>query len=196
MRRNDLRSPNPGRSAPGCYECSIMKSELSFREATISDANTIARIGAETFKVAFGPDNTPDDMEEYLAANFSLDVIRDLLEEASSTFLLGYESGKVIGYAMLCEGTPPSSVMDSSPIELVRFYVVEELIGLGYGSELMRACLAKAQEMGHATIWLGVWEKNDRAVRFYEKWGFKKVGTKQFILGRDVQRDFIMQRAG
>jgi ribosomal protein S18 acetylase RimI-like enzyme len=173
-----------------------MKREVTFRVATISDAITIARIGAETFKVAFGLDNTPEDMEEYLAANFSRDVIRDLLAEASSTFLLGYEGGKVIGYAMLRKGAPPSSVMGSSPIELVRFYVVEGFLGLGYGSELMRACLAKAQEMGHATIWLGVWEKNDRAVRFYEKWGFRKVGTKRFILGRDVQRDFIMQRSG
>jgi ribosomal protein S18 acetylase RimI-like enzyme len=59
----------------------------------------------------------------------------------------------------------------------------------------MRACLEEARKMGHATIWLGVWEKNERAIRFYDKWGFRKIGEKQFVLGRDVQTDFIMERS-
>ena len=171
-----------------------MNRAYSFRKATASDASLIARIGAKTFKAAFGPENTPEDMDAYLAANFNLEVIQSLLEEEGSTFLLGYESDKIIGYAMLREGRPPDSVVGDSPIELVRFYILEELIGSGYGSELMRACLAEAQDMGHSTIWLGVWERNERAIRFYEKWGFRKVGIKKFMLGQDVQYDFVLQR--
>jgi GNAT superfamily N-acetyltransferase len=171
-----------------------MNRDLSFREAVVSDASLIAHIGAETFKATFGPDNTPEDMEAYLVANFNLEVIKALLDETSSTFLLGYEYEKVIGYAMLMEGVPPDSIVSPNPIELVRFYILPELIGSGYGSELMSACLAKAYDLGHTTVWLGVWEKNLRAIRFYEKWGFRKVGIKQFILGQDVQSDFIMQR--
>ena len=170
-----------------------MDRDLSFRKATLSDASTIARIGAQTFQAAFGPYNTREDMEEYLAANFNLDVIQSLLEGSSSTFLLGSEGEKVFGYAMLREGPSPDSITGSSSVELVRFYVAEELIGMGYGSELMHACLVKARDLGHASVWLGVWEKNNRAIRFYEKWGFKKVGIKKFILGQDIQNDFIMQ---
>jgi len=172
-----------------------MNPNLIFRRATISDASTIAPIGAETFKAAYGPDNTPEDMEEYLAANFNLGTIQSQLADPSSIFLMGFGGGKLIGYAMLKEGVPPGSVSGGSPIEVVRFYVIEEVIGSGYGSQLMRACLDETRKMGHATLWLGVWEKNERAIRFYEKWGFRKVGETQFNLGRDAQNDLIMERS-
>ena len=171
-----------------------MNRDLMFRRATISDASTIAQIGADTFKAAFGPDNTLENMDEYLSANFNTETIQSQLTDPSSIFLMGFDGGKLIGYAMLNEGTPPVSVPGSNPVELVRFYVVEEVIGLGYGSELMRACLDETRKLSYTTIWLGVWEKNERAIRFYEKWGFGKVGKKQFILGQDVQYDFIMER--
>ncbi|MHC4791202.1 MAG: GNAT family N-acetyltransferase [Planctomycetota bacterium] len=58
----------------------------------------------------------------------------------------------------------------------------------------MKSCLEAARIDGHQTIWLGVWEKNAQAIRFYEKWDFKKVGTKEFILGSDRQIDDVMER--
>jgi len=170
-----------------------MDRNLTFRRATPEDANTIARIGAATFTAAFGPQNTPEDMKAYLATNFNLEVIQTQIEDASSTFLLGFEGEKVVGYAMFKAGLPPASVSDAEAIELVRFYVVEEVIGKGYGSALMQACLDEVGILGYSTIWLGVWERNERAIRFYEKWGFTKVGTKEFILGRDVQHDWVME---
>ena len=57
----------------------------------------------------------------------------------------------------------------------------------------MRACIEEARTMGHKTIWLDVWEKNKRAIRFYEKWGFRLVGNAQYVIGRDVTDDFIME---
>lgn len=171
-----------------------MTRNLSFRRATAEDAGTIARIGAETFEAAFGADNTPEDMLEYLSASFNVQTIQSDLEDDSSSYLLGYENRNVFGYAMFREGDPPESVGGPRPIELVRFYIVEEVIGQGYGSELMQACIDDATKGGYTPIWLGVWEKNERAIGFYKKWGFQKVGMKQFVLGSDVQTDVIMER--
>jgi ribosomal protein S18 acetylase RimI-like enzyme len=185
----------PGSSAQSCQASHNMKMDLLFRKATVVDTSIIARIGAETFKGAFGAENTPGDMEEYLNANFNPKTISSQIEDEFSTFLLGYEGDSIFGYAMLHEGTPPDSLSGSNPIELVRFYVIGDVIGLGYGSELMRACLDEATRMGFSTIWLGVWEKNARAIHFYEKWGFTNVGEKQFVLGSDVQTDLIMLRS-
>ena len=117
-----------------------MNRDLSFRIATISDASTIAQIGAETFKAAFGPDNTPEDMAKYLAANFNQGTIQSQIADKSSIFLMGFDGGKLIGYAMLKEGVPPGSISGESPIELVRFYVIEEVTGSGYGSQF-NACM-------------------------------------------------------
>lgn len=168
--------------------------KLDFRTAGIADADLIVQIGAETFLAAFGPDNTVEDMEKYLAANFNLERIRSQIEDPAASFLLGYDGGQLAAYAMLRAGTPPKSVTSPDPIELVRFYVRPEIIGLGYGSALMTACLRQAQDLGRSTIWLGVWEINQRAIRFYQKWDFKIVGERKFILGDDVQNDFIMAR--
>jgi GNAT superfamily N-acetyltransferase len=170
-----------------------MKSGLVFRKATVEDTNTIVQFGADTFKAAFGPYNTSEDMAEYLAANFNHETIQSIIEDVSSFFLLGHEGNKMIGYAMLKEGTHPDFVTGPNPIELVRFYVTPEVIGLGYGSELMQACLDKALAMGHKTVWLATWQKNERAIRFYEKWGFRIVGNAIYIIGDDVTDDFVMQ---
>jgi len=160
---------------PDIKASSTMNLNLTFRRATIADTSTIVQIGAETFKAAFGPYHTPEDMDAYLVANFNSKIIQSLIEDVSYYFLLGFEGKKVIGDAMLRDVPPPESVSGSNPIELVRFYVIQEAIGLGYGSELMRACIEEARTMGHKTIWLDVWEKNKRAIRFYEKWGFRLV---------------------
>jgi ribosomal protein S18 acetylase RimI-like enzyme len=170
-----------------------MKKNLTFRKATVEDTDTIVQLGADTFKAAFGPYHTPEDMDEYLAANFNNEIVQSLLEDVSSHFLLGYEGKKVIGYAMLREEPHPDFVSGSNPIELIRFYVTPEVIGLGYGSELMRICLEEALTMGHTTIWLATWQKNERAIRFYERWGFRIVGNATYVIGEDVTDDFIMQ---
>jgi ribosomal protein S18 acetylase RimI-like enzyme len=82
-----------------------------------------------------------------------------------------------------------------NPVELVRLYVLREWLGRGVGEALMRACVDEARRAGHATIWLGVWERNGRAQAFYRKWNFRAVGEHVFQLGYDPQKDILMQRA-
>ena len=168
--------------------------KLDIRRATVEDAGVVAAIGAHTFEASFGADNRPEDMQQYLALSFSPTHIESQLSDPTSIFLLAYEDDRTVGYAMLCKSKKPVSVLGPEPIELVRFYIEAEIIGKGYGSALMHACLDEAQKSGHRTIWLGVWEKNQRAIRFYRKWGFTKVGTQQFVLGSDLQNDHILAR--
>ena len=172
----------------------MISEKFSICRATPDDDSLIADMGARTFKAAFGADNRPEDMEQYLSLNFSKNHIKAQLSDPSSIFLLGYKDCKAVGYVMLRVSKKPISVTGTKPVELARLYIEEEIIGKGYGSALMNSCLKEAQNNGHGTIWLGVWQRNFRAISFYEKWGFKKVGTKEFILGSDPQHDYIMAR--
>jgi ribosomal protein S18 acetylase RimI-like enzyme len=70
---------------------------------------------------------------------------------------------------------------------------VQEYIGKGVGRELMAAAIREAGQRGCDSVWLGVWEKNPRAIAFYKKWGFQEVGSHVFQLGDDLQTDFIME---
>ena len=172
----------------------MISQKLSIRRATPDDASLIADIGAITFEASFGANNRLEDMEQYLSLSFSKAHIEAQLAEPSTIFLLAYEDCKAVGYVMLRVSKKPMPVIGPKPVELVRLYIEEEIIGKGYGSALMNSCLKEAKKNGRRTIWLGVWEKNLRAIRFYEKWGYTKLGTKEFVLGSDLQNDHIMAR--
>jgi ribosomal protein S18 acetylase RimI-like enzyme len=79
-------------------------------------------------------------------------------------------------------------------VKLVRIYAGKARIGKGMGTALMRACLDEAASRGCDTIWLGVWERNERAQEFYRKWGFEEAGTQAFQLGAEMQTDRLMQK--
>jgi ribosomal protein S18 acetylase RimI-like enzyme len=95
---------------------------------------------------------------------------------------------------MLHDGEPEQDVEGANPVELVRLYVSREWLGRGIGEQLMRACIDVARQLGHETLWLGVWEHNGRAQAFYRKWDFRTVGEHMFELGSDMQRDLVLER--
>jgi ribosomal protein S18 acetylase RimI-like enzyme len=168
--------------------------QLSIRRATVNDTTLIASFGARTFEEAYGSQNKKEDIEEYLSSSFNEAHIRSQLLDRSSIFLLAYKGKRLVGYSMLYAGDAPDAVSGLRPIELARIYIDGIHIGQGFGSRLMEACIQAATETDHDVIWLGVWKKNERAIAFYRKCGFKKVGEKEFVVGRDVQHDFIMER--
>jgi len=171
------------------------KPDVMIRRANLEDAGLLADLGARTFGQTFASDNTPEDMAAYIAASFNLAQQTAELSDPASTFLIAEVNGLAAGYAMLRAGEAAEGVEGSKPVELVRLYVSREWLGRGVGAVLMNACLNEAQQAGHKTIWLGVWERNGRAQAFYRKWNFRAVGEHVFQLGSDPQRDILMERA-
>lgn len=170
-------------------------SDVRVRRANADDALLLADLGARTFYETFAADNTPEDMEAYLASSFNPSRQTDELTDPASTFLIAEVNGVPAGYAKLHSGEPPEEIEGASPVELVRLYVSQEWLGRGVGAELMRSCIDEARQLGHQTIWLGVWENNGRAQTFYRKWNFRAVGEHSFELGSDIQRDILMECA-
>jgi len=168
----------------------------SIRRAGPEDAALLARLGEETFRAAFGEANTSADIDRYVAEAFSESGTRTALEDPSCHFWIAYDGkADAIGYEKLREGTPPHCVHGTKPIEIQRIYATEKAIGIGLGAALMRTALAWAERNEYDSVWLGVWEKNERAIGFYERWGFVTVGDHTFRLGSDDQTDLIMERA-
>lgn len=160
---------------------------IHIRYATVSDAALLAELGAKTFQDTFAADNTPENMVAYIETAFGPAVQAAELNRETSLFLIAESDDEAIGYARL-------RWKDTHTVELQRIYVLNVWMGHGVGGALMEACLQEAETRGFATIWLGVWEHNPRAVAFYKKWGFEQVGTHVFHLGDDPQTDLIMQR--
>ena len=166
---------------------------VEIRRADPADAELLATIGARTFEETFGPDNTPEDMAAYVTANFTPAKLAGELADAATCFLIAEVDGVTAGYATLRWGGD-DGVIGAKPIELRRIYAGREWHGRGVGVALMHRCLDEAAEMGADVLWLGVWERNERAIAFYLKSGFVKVGEHDFVLGSDRQTDWVMAR--
>ena len=169
---------------------------VSIREATADDARLLTDLSYTTFWDAFAhhPKNVPDDLAHYMRQAFSIDQITAELAESNSTFLIAEIEGKPAGYAKLIVGSLEEGITAGRPIELSRLYSHQEYLGKGVGQNLMDACFEFARSHDHDVMWLGVWEFNPRAQRFYEKNGFRQVGRHVFQLGSDPQTDLLLQR--
>jgi diamine N-acetyltransferase len=173
-------------------------SSLTLRLATPDDAAVLARAAAAFFRDTFGDANTAEDMDAYVAEAFSERRQRAELSAADNRIVLAVDAhGNVAGYVHVRLDAHPAIRVDvpiQRPAEISRLYAARDWHGHGLGARLMNAAVATARESGADVLWLGVWQRNSRAVAFYEKHGFQVVGAQEFILGSDRQRDHVMAR--
>lgn len=163
-------------------------------EATKKDAALIADMSRKTFYDSFAADNTQEDMDKFLNEQFTREKLIEEVGAPGNIFLLAYDGDEAVGYARMRE-TPNPVLPDGGPaIEIARIYAVQKSIGKGVGSALMQQCIEKAKELKVRLIWLGVWEKNYKAIAFYSKWGFEQFGEHLFMLGNDPQTDWLMKK--
>ena len=170
----------------------IESDEIRIRRAEPADAEVLAELASRTFQEAFAADNNLEDMALHVARSFG--PARQLAEITApdTRTLLAVSGSQVIGFTQLRTGTPPACVASADPVELWRIYVDRPWHGRGVAQQLMGAAITEARAMGAGSVWLGVWERNPRAITFYGKCGFVDVGTHNFLLGEDLQTDRVM----
>ena len=159
--------------------------------ATRADALSLAAIAERTFRDTFAGDNTAHDMDVHCRASYGEAIQADEIARPDLITLLCEEDAVLIGFAQLRwrHASPP--VVATAPGEIQRVYIDRAWHGRGIAQRLMQAALAAR---GCDVVWLGVWERNPKAIAFYTKIGFVAVGEHTFTLGQDPQRDVIMAR--
>lgn len=169
-------------------------STLTIRRATVADALELSLLGASTFAMTFGADNTAEDLADHLKEEYG--VVQQTAELADPDYLtlMAYLGTELVGFAQIRRKESPPCVVEESPIEVYRFYLIQAVQGKGVAMPLMHAVCAAAVELGGRHLWLGVWERNPRAVAFYLKVGFSKVGSHLFVVGSDHQTDWVFTR--
>jgi len=170
---------------------------ITIARRNAATAVQLAALGHQTFQDTFAADNRPEDMAAYLAAAFSPEKQLAELEDPNTIFLLAQMQQELIGYAKLefnsTLGVEPGKVPDQR-VEISRLYVREDWIGTGLGATLMRRIIEEARQKSCRSVVLGVWEKNQRAIEFYQRFGFKVIGQHEFMLGTDVQTDLLLRK--
>jgi diamine N-acetyltransferase len=167
---------------------------VSIRRAEARDAAALSTFAAAAFRDAFGPHNTPANMDRYVAESFSTERQAAEIADSAGEVLLAEEDGELAGYVRIVRGGGPAAVAGPA-MEIRRFYVDRRRHGSGVAQRLMDATVDAARSAGAGSIWLAVWKRNARAIRFYEKCGFARIGSTIFVLGDDEQTDWLMARA-
>jgi diamine N-acetyltransferase len=162
----------------------------------MEDAKLLTDLAYTTFWDAFAhhPKNAPDDLNHYMRQAFNVDQISAELSDAKNIFLVAELDDEAAGYAKIILDNIEPGITAEKPVELSRLYSHQKHLGQGVGQSLMDACFERARAEDRDVMWLGVWEFNPRAQRFYERNGFRVVGSHVFMLGKDAQTDVLMQR--
>lgn len=168
--------------------------KLVIRKCTIDDLVALREISYKTYNETFKDSNTTSNMKNYLDKAFNINKMREELLNVNSQFYFIYVNEELSGYLKLNESTAQTEIDDSDSIEVERIYVLKKFHNKALGSALMTKAIEIAGELKKKYIWLGVWENNYKAMRFYKKNGFYIIGQHSFFMGDDEQTDLIMRK--
>ena len=166
---------------------------IEIKKAGIADLKIIQVLGRQTFYESFSAENTAENMQRYLDENFSTEKLSQELNNPDSAFYLAHLANDAIGYIKVNTGEAQTELKNKQAMELERIYVSRQFQGKQIGKLLFDKALQLAIEMKAPYLWLGVWERNTKAIQFYKKNGLVEFDKHIFNLGDDEQTDLLMK---
>ncbi len=171
-----------------------MKMMINIRQCTFEDLYKLQEISYETFNETFKHQNSPENMNAYLEKAFNVKQLEKELSNVSSQFYFVYFHNEIAGYLKVNTNDAQSEEMDDDSLEIERIYIKSTFQKHGLGKYLLDKAMEIAIEQNKQIVWLGVWEKNEKAIAFYQKMGFVQTGIHSFYMGDEEQTDFIMSK--
>ncbi len=167
---------------------------INIKKCNVEDLPKLLEISYETFNETFKNQNSPENIKAYLERAFNLKQLEKELSNISSQFFFVYLNNEVAGYLKININDAQSEEMSDESLEIERIYIKRKFQKHGLGMYLLNKAIEIAMEFNKKKIWLGVWEKNEYAIAFYEKMGFVQTGSHSFYMGNEEQVDFIMTK--
>lgn len=167
---------------------------MKIKKCNLDDILDLQKIYRQTFFETFSEQNSEENMRIFLDKAYSEEKLKSEIENKESETFLAVENQKILGVLKINTGNAEMESGLENSLEIQRIYILKESKGLGIGTVLMNLAEKKARELGVSFIWLGVWEKNFPAQKFYTDKGFRRFSEHAFVLGDDIQTDFLMKK--
>lgn len=167
---------------------------MKIKKCSLDDILDLQKIYRQTFFETFSEQNSEENMRIFLDKAYSEEKLKSEIEDKESETFLAVENQKILGVLKINIGNAETESGLENSLEIQRIYILKESKGLGIGTVLMNLAEKKARELGVSFIWLGVWEKNFPAQKFYTDKGFRRFSKHAFVLGDDIQTDFLMKK--
>lgn len=168
---------------------------ITIQKVTLNDITALQHVGRKTFADTFADSNSEENMAKYLDEGFSSKKLTNELSNPDSQFYFAVQDKTIVGYLKLNTGGAQTELLDQYALEIERIYVLADYHGKSVGQHLYDKAMQVATALKASYVWLGVWEENLRAVRFYEKNGFVAFDKHVFKLGEDEQTDIMMKKS-
>jgi ribosomal protein S18 acetylase RimI-like enzyme len=166
---------------------------IDMKKVTLQEMDKLQKIGRQTFSGTFSAGNSEQNMKTYLEERFSIGKLTAELDDLNSEFYFAELNNTVIGYLKLNFGSSQTELKEEKALEIERLYVLKEFHGKKAGQLLFEKAIQIARQRNAEYVWLGVWEENPRAIRFYKENGFVAFDKHIFRLGDDEQTDIMMK---
>lgn len=167
--------------------------KLRLQRCTTADLLPLVNISITTFIDAFEKDNNPGDFKAYIDFEFDGNKLLGELKNSDTTFYFVYKDAYLVGYLKLNENDAQTDIRLKDGMELERIYVLKDFQGQQIGQWILSEVKKMAFRKQKIYIWLGVWEKNAKAIKFYQNLGFSKFGSHPYFIGKDKQTDWLMR---
>lgn len=166
---------------------------IEISKATVADVEILQKLCVKTFTETFAATNTVENIASYIDTSFNTEQLICELNTIESQFYMAFSDTMPIGYLKVNFGEAQTEIIEGNSLEIHRIYVLQTFHGKNVGHLLLDKAKNIGQTSGVTSIWLGVWEKNLKALRFYTKNGFVVFNQHDFIMGTDQQTDLMMQ---
>ena len=167
---------------------------MKIKKCSLDDILDLQKIYRQTFFETFSEQNSEENMRIFLDKAYSEEKLKSEIENKESETFLAVENQKILGVLKINTGNAETESGLENSLEIQRIYILKEFKGLGIGTVFMHLAEKKARELGVSFIWLGVWEKHFPAQKFYMDKGFRRFSEHAFVLGDDIQTDFLMKK--
>ena len=168
--------------------------EITFGKCTIKDIDQLQVLSITTFTQAFENQNNPKDFHTYITKAFSKEQLLSELNDFDTSFYFVKRREETIGYFKTTVFGAQNELKEPEGMELERIYVLPLFQGKGVGKKILSFVESLAQQHGKTYLWLGVWEQNPKAIRFYERHGYMKFDTHPYYIGNDRQTDWLLKK--
>ncbi|MGX7149403.1 GNAT family N-acetyltransferase [Enterococcus ureasiticus] len=167
---------------------------IEIKKISIDDLAALKALSIKTFTDTFAQENTPEDLKNYLDQAYTDEKLTSELRNKQSEFYFIYSNEELAGYLKINIDDAQTESIGEDALEIERIYIDLNFKRLGLGKMLYSKAIERAKELNKTSIWLGVWEYNFSAMKFYQKMGFTQIGNHSFYMGEDEQIDLIMKK--
>ncbi|WP_290039104.1 N-acetyltransferase [Psychromonas sp. 14N.309.X.WAT.B.A12] len=172
----------------------------NMQKCNLAQVTLLRKIAIETYQQTFADSNSEALLQKYYQESLNIKLLSTQLQNPESEFYFIYsapisnETAEIAGFLKLNVGSAQTDLADPDALEVEKIYLLQEFLGEGLGHQLINFAVARAEQQNKQYLWLGVWEDNQPALKFYNKMGFFKFGEHGFDMGGDIQTDYLLKK--